>query len=122
MPRPKSNPKAKSPSGDPTKIEASLVATMSLSELVTIARTGGMVNASRATPREKLEQFLMGTTVEAEPDILEGIRQRTSDYVSNNLRIMRSLLSCDLVCATCPHAKVIECYSENHDLVDKVVN
>jgi hypothetical protein len=30
---------------------------------------------------------------------------------------MVSNVSCDLDCPACPHRRVVECYTDNHDLV-----
>jgi hypothetical protein len=98
-------------------VDLELLPYMSESELVEIARLAGYSNASRQLLPEDLIALILGELPEEPADSLEQIRERIFDFVDGNQRILRSQMTCDLYCPTCPHNKVVECYVVNRDKV-----
>lgn len=86
-----------------------------LTELIQAARRAGYPHVSEQMPREDIELLLLGDEVHQE-DPLHQIRQDLHDYLVGN-SVMLSGLDCSTRCLVCPHARVVDCYSRNHDLV-----
>jgi hypothetical protein len=100
------------------KIDLTRLHECSDTELVQIARAIGFNGAGRHLLREDLTALILGELDGDPEDAIADIRERIYNYVRGNRRIMISQLSCDLHCPACPHIKILECYSENHDKVD----
>ena len=100
---------------DPTRLDE-----CGESELVAISHLLGFENTSRAMTRDDLIELILGEAEEElGVDILSDVRTTIHAYVNGN----RSLISpvemrCDLHCPTCPHQRVVECYTVNQDLVE----
>ena len=105
--------KQKEPDIDLTKLDE-----MSDSELVAAALLVGHEHASRAIVREDLIALILGEVDEIE-DVLQPIREKTYNFVKGNRSVMKSLVDCDMYCPACPHHKVVDCYTDNHDIVDE---
>lgn len=100
------------------EIDVSKIDLMSESELVEVADSIGTSNASRALGREKLIELILGVVSPGDVhDPVEAVRARIWRYVQGNKSLMVSNVSCDLHCPTCPRRRVIECFTDNHDLV-----
>lgn len=107
--------KEKGTEGD---IDISKIELMSESELVEVADIAGIPNTSRALGREKLIELILGMTDSQDiQDPVESVRARIWHYVQGNRSLMVSNVSCDLHCPTCPRRRVVECFTDNHDLV-----
>jgi hypothetical protein len=108
-------PTKKTPTAHP--VDLTLLEEMSESELVAVARLVGYPTASRRLLPEDLISLILGEVDEPPEDPLVDIREKIFDFVDGNQRILRSQMSCDLHCPTCPHHKVVECYTVNQDKV-----
>ena len=97
-------------------LDLSKVPLMSDSEIAQICERVGMVGASRSLHRDDLVSLLVGETTGVE-DPLENQRKKTFHFISNNRKMLTSVLTCDMHCPTCPHHQVVECWSDNKDLV-----
>ena len=91
---------------------------MSHSEVVQVAQMVGFEHASRAISKDELIGLILGDLQGVVDDPLDVVRSRTFAFVRGNRRLMVSKMRCSLHCPTCPHHRVVECYSANHDIVD----
>jgi hypothetical protein len=89
---------------------------MSNSELAQICSRIGFPYASRSLHRDDLVSLIAGEDIGVD-DPLEEQRTRTYGFVNNNKKMLTSVLTCDMHCPTCPHHQVVECWSDNKDLV-----
>ena len=90
------------------------------SELVAITHELGFEDTSRAMTRDDLIEVILGQSDE-EPgvDILGSVRSKIYAYVKGNRSMISAAeMRCDLHCPTCPHHRVVECYTVNQDLVE----
>lgn len=112
---PKIKKKAK---GNEQDVDISKIELMSESELVEIADAVGIPKASRALGRDRLMELILGMSDSADiQDPVESVRAQIWRYVQGNKSLMISNVSCDLHCPTCPRRRVVECFTDNHDLV-----
>ena len=86
-----------------------------LTELVQAARRVGYPEVSRQMPRDDIEGLILGEDVHLEDPLVE-VRERIHDYLHGN-SVMLSGLQCSTDCMRCPHDRVVDCYSRNHDQV-----
>ena len=103
------------------QIDLTELAEMNDSELVEVARLVGYPAASRMIPRDDLISLILGEIDEV-ADPIAGVRQRMYAFVQGNKTMITGKFDCDFYCPGCPHPKVVECYSDNHDLADDVEN
>ena len=101
---------------DEFDLDMSKLPLMSNSELAQICARIGFPNASRSLHRDDLIGLIAGDEIDIE-DPLSEQRENTFAFVSNNRKMLTSVLTCDMHCPTCPHHQVIECWSDNKDLV-----
>ncbi|MEC8306399.1 MAG: hypothetical protein VXZ72_00870 [Chlamydiota bacterium] len=106
----------KAPEEDEFDLDLGKIPLMSDTELVQICNRIGFTSASKALHRDDLVNLLVGEEVNVD-DPLEEQRTKTFDFVSNNKKMLTSVLTCDMHCPTCPHHQVVECWSDNKDLV-----
>lgn len=110
--------KMKKKAEPPQTMDETRLTEMSHSELVQAAVLIGFVHASRQVSREGLIDLILGAAQHEPADPLAEIRVKTYAFVQGNRRLMISKMRCSLHCPTCPHHKVVECYTANHDIVD----
>ena len=91
---------------------------MSTTELVQVCQHLGFAHAARHVDRDTLIGLVLGEVQGDIADPLDTVRRKTFVFVEGNKRLMVSKMRCSLHCPTCPHHKVVECYSANHDIVD----
>ena len=106
---------AKKSTKSPFKLDLSRLNECNLTELIQIARHAGYPDVSRQMPREEIEALLWGDEVHVEDPLME-VREQTFNYLQGN-SVMLSGLTCSTHCPTCPHDRVVDCYSRNHDIV-----
>ena len=106
----------KAPEEDEFDLDLGKIPLMSNTELVQICNRIGFTSASKSLHRDDLINLLVGEEVNVD-DPLEEQRAKTFDFVSNNKKMLTSVLTCDMHCPTCPHHQVVECWSDNKDLV-----
>lgn len=111
-------PKVKERPMQTYEVDPTLIGYMSHSEIVQVCRDAGYPNASKQIPQEDLVSLLFGESDCVPEDPLEEVRRRTYNFVNGNKRMLISTMRCDLNCPACPHNRVVECYTENHDIVD----
>ncbi len=97
-------------------IDLSRLEEMNETELVSVAHMMGYRMASRQLLKEDLIALILGEREEP-PDPIEEIRDRIWSFVDGNQRILRSQLTCDMHCPTCPHHQVVACFAANNDKV-----
>ena len=102
--------------GEEFDLDLSKLGAMSTTEIAQICNKMGHTHASRALHREDLITLLVGEDINIE-DPLEEHRRKTFEFVQNNQQMLTSVLSCDMHCPTCPHRQVVECWTDNKDLV-----
>lgn len=102
----------------PPPLDETKLWTMSHSEVVQAAHTVGFAHASRAIAKNVLIGLILGELQGEPADPLALIRERTFGFVRGNRSLMVSKMRCSLNCPTCPHHRVVECYTANHDIVD----
>lgn len=109
-------PRKRRQTKDERDIDVTRLHEVSHTELVSIAQRAGYDTVSRQLPPDDLIDIILGA---AEPpqDALAPVRERIHQFVQAE-RVMVSSMPCDLDCPNCPHHWVVECYTDNRDLVD----
>ena len=99
-------------------LDLSKLGAMSTTEIAQICNKSGHTYASRALHREDLINLLVGEPISIE-DPLEEHRRKTFAFVQDNKQMLTSVLTCDMHCPTCPHRQVVECWTDNKDLISQ---
>lgn len=109
-------PRKRRKTKDENDIDVTRLTEVSDTELVTIANQMGYETVSRQLPRDDIIDIILGS-VEPPQDPLLPIREGTHNFVQKN-EVMVASLPCDLDCPNCTHHWVVECFTDNRDLVD----
>lgn len=116
MPSRRKKPRKHRKTKDERDVDVTRLHELSETELVLIAQRAGYETASRQTPRDELIDLILGST-EPPEDALGPIREKIHRFVQS-IDIMASTMPCDLDCPNCTHHWVVECYTDNRDLVE----
>lgn len=98
-------------------IDLSRLGEMSESELVAVAHMAGYQNASRRLVAEDLAGLILGE-IDPPEDPVQGLRQKLESYFQANRTMIRSsAIDQGIDFSTMSHARVIEYYVVNQDIV-----
>jgi hypothetical protein len=109
-------PRKRRKTKDENEIDVTRLDELSETELVAIAHQMGFETVSRQIPAEDIIDIILGG-VDSPQDPLLPVREGIHDFVQKN-EIMVASLPCDLDCPNCTHHWVVECFTDNRDLVD----